>query len=1023
MSNNIISQQMSIQNIQMGQLEPVSNKLDSSIHMAMMGPNSTDASSQQIPVSSHQSQPYGYMPSDHVLQKLSVSNLQTGQMGQHSYNLVGGMETMFNTVGQQSSVLSKRKVPMDSSMDSHGLQKLVSNKRVAHAENRPWLHQSSSQATSNASSSPRPQTQSTSNASGSPHPQAQVKRSGSTKAGPQHLSGQKNQSGQPSPKYQNESSESVRSKLRESLGAALALVCEEQDKSSNVDKQSQNTGTQGNSQTSGPATGSVFNHASEGNNKSLPNKGGGTSTEDRSGQGSRIDGEDRQSIFSSLDESVSVSDGLFIKDELLQGNGLSWVLESNMLDEKWEAQTVEKQPGMEDSCIVGGGQYTQPPEVLASKIEAELYKLYGGVNKKYKEKGRSLLFNLKDRSNPELREKVMSGDIAPDRLCAMTAEELASKELSEWRMAKAEELAQMVVLPDSGDMRRLVKKTHKGEFQVEVEPEDNISAEVAIGASSLTRMRPKPKEKDDSSASRPDKKKNRGEKSSSENQNVIMIPSSDASDFMQGLMVDELKDAEFLPPIVSLDEFMESLNAEDPFENLPVDAEKATNVSAKDDSRVGSEAKSPDDATPGKPGTLDLVSEKVESDGKSAGELVKSETAPSVSVTKGELVWEGLLQLNISSSASVMALFKSGEKAFAKAWPGLVEIKGRVRLDAFEKFLQELPMSRSRAVMAVQFVCKEGSAESERASLKEVADSYIVDERVGFAEPASGVELYVCPPYSKTREMLAKVLPKDQLDALNSIDNGLIGVIVWRKPHLTSTISPKHNSKKQNSTSRRNQEKDANVDVNVTSKHHADGPYSFSKPQPDEDDGDDVPPGFGPPGGAAQDEDDLPEFNFSSGPVTPRPQLVKKSGIQSHGIPSHSSHSQSLLRPVDQMRELVHKYGQPETNNTARGVVLKSWNDDDDDMPEWNPEDTKPPQPLHQPQLQAQGVFMRNNSIIQQQPMLRPHVMQQTQYPHMPAQAQTLSVQPQVNVMPQAPWQQQQQQGQWMRDAPTSRGY
>jgi hypothetical protein len=41
----------------------------------------------------------------------------------------------------------------------------------------------------------------------------------------------------------------------------------------------------------------------------------------------------------------------------------------------------------------------------------------------------------------------------------------------------------------------------------------------------------------------------------------------------------------------------------------------------------------------------------------------------------------------------------SGEKTTTKEWPILLEIKGRVRLDAFEKFVRELPNSRSRAVM------------------------------------------------------------------------------------------------------------------------------------------------------------------------------------------------------------------------------------------------------------------------------------------------------------------------------------
>lgn len=44
----------------------------------------------------------------------------------------------------------------------------------------------------------------------------------------------------------------------------------------------------------------------------------------------------------------------------------------------------------------------------------------------------------------------------------------------------------------------------------------------------------------------------------------------------------------------------------------------------------------------------------------------------------------------------------SGEKASTKDWPRSLEIKGRVRLDAFEKFLHDLHKSRSRALMVHQ---------------------------------------------------------------------------------------------------------------------------------------------------------------------------------------------------------------------------------------------------------------------------------------------------------------------------------
>lgn len=52
--------------------------------------------------------------------------------------------------------------------------------------------------------------------------------------------------------------------------------------------------------------------------------------------------------------------------------------------------------------------------------------------------------------------------------------------------------------------------------------------------------------------------------------------------------------------------------------------------------------------------------------------------------------------------SDVLLSVNSGEKTSIKEWPTSLEIKGRVRLDAFEKFLQELPMSRTRAVMVYQ---------------------------------------------------------------------------------------------------------------------------------------------------------------------------------------------------------------------------------------------------------------------------------------------------------------------------------
>lgn len=74
---------------------------------------------------------------------------------------------------------------------------------------------------------------------------------------------------------------------------------------------------------------------------------------------------------------------------------------------------------------------------LVESIESELFRLYNReVSAKYKAKYRSLVFNIKDEKNGGLFRKVLGGRISPRALVAMTAEEMASKELQQWRQAE-----------------------------------------------------------------------------------------------------------------------------------------------------------------------------------------------------------------------------------------------------------------------------------------------------------------------------------------------------------------------------------------------------------------------------------------------------------------------------------------------------------------------------------------------------------------------------------------------------------
>lgn len=716
MSNNLVSQQLSMPGSQMVRLEAISDQLGSSLKaglkasdtpMQQIPVSSTEmglmeagiSGSEQIPTSNLQTGSLDTFPGYLGSQMLPIGSQQTSQMEIQPYrsisqpflaphNSSGIMVNVINNLdSQQLSV--KRKAPMEAMPNSPAMQKmLMPNKRMMQMEHRPWLQQPSAPnkrvlPVQSSFSSPRAQY--------SPAPTKKTVRMDSITSKSAQQTTQKNLPAQmqQNSKARNETLESVRSKMRESLASALSLVFQQQSEPSKVVKPSQieSSSTPAKSVDVSQAMEStsigsgVVSHVSEGTMQAL------TSSDECSAQKCADDqlisqrssperktGDEQESQVNNVlqQEDVSFSDNIFAKDELLQGNGLSWVMDPETDGGvKNEIQTAEIQ--RPENKVNGNEEEEsgQSVQLLAFKIEVELFKLFGGVNKKYKERGRSLLFNLKDRNNPELRERVISGVITPEKLCSMTAEELASKELSQWRQAKAEEMAQMVVLPDA-DIRRLVKKTHKGEFQVEVEQVDSGLMEVSVAASSVVQVQSKPKDAGSLPPAKFIKKDevnfSNGKKNSVDQGTdcTITIPSTEGNDLMQGLIVDDgLKDAEFLPPIVSLDEFMESLHSEPPFENLPADTGKVMPVSGKNDSEVGSKSKSAArtkqdiiNAVLQNRETTDARSRKCDVDSKPKGSDIKSETKLPVVLPKGDHVWDGLLQLSISTTTSVMGIYK-----------------------------------------------------------------------------------------------------------------------------------------------------------------------------------------------------------------------------------------------------------------------------------------------------------------------------------------------------------------------------
>ncbi|KAK8556567.1 hypothetical protein V6N13_064590 [Hibiscus sabdariffa] len=68
------------------------------------------------------------------------------------------------------------------------------------------------------------------------------------------------------------------------------------------------------------------------------------------------------------------------------------------------------------------------PIRVAVAVESVMFEKMGKSNGTQKYKYRSIMFNLKDPKNPDLRRKVLLGEVNPERLITMTPDEMASDE-------------------------------------------------------------------------------------------------------------------------------------------------------------------------------------------------------------------------------------------------------------------------------------------------------------------------------------------------------------------------------------------------------------------------------------------------------------------------------------------------------------------------------------------------------------------------------------------------------------------
>lgn len=115
--------------------------------------------------------------------------------------------------------------------------------------------------------------------------------------------------------------------------------------------------------------------------------------------------------------------------------------------------------------------------------ESEMFEMFGGdTNMKYKSKYRSLMYNIKDRKNLTLFEKISSKMIEPKQLVRLSTEELASQELAKWRENENKHQLEMITKSELDMLacgNSYVLKTHKGEEVIQ-ESSERITLDPSI---------------------------------------------------------------------------------------------------------------------------------------------------------------------------------------------------------------------------------------------------------------------------------------------------------------------------------------------------------------------------------------------------------------------------------------------------------------------------------------------------------------------------------------------------------------
>jgi len=399
------------------------------------------------------------------------------------------------------------------------------------------------------------------------------------------------------------------------------------------------------------------------------------------------------------------------------------------------------------------------PDVVAKAVEEALFAACANdAGKEYRTKARSLMFNLKDAHNPQLRARVLADDLKPQRFVMMSPAELANKELIEWRKKREQNIGEDAFLTGVALEDLVVKKDGKNEMHVEIKkdlPQPTVdtasTVDLATAEKGMESESPQKKAKivDD-------------DQDDEDNKDVVSEPEPEPE-------VIEREPEPEPDEFVSFEDFANGGNASgDVDEEEEEEDEEEYEPEYEPEPEFVAEEEYDPEVAEYEPETAAAPSD----DDENAEEEQEEEVTP-LSIDG----WEGKVLVHGLPDQFLRVIPVGGECAsLADLLSESVSVKGRVDYKAVQSFAKQVHHnSTSRAVTLAHISAAPSGGEDAARALEKLIKHYRERKRAGLAQTTLGGEFYLVPRGSNAEKVLHYV-PLEPGQTMPS--DGMLGVVI-----------------------------------------------------------------------------------------------------------------------------------------------------------------------------------------------------------------------------------------------------